>query len=321
VRPGPRLLRRVRRRVTASGWEAEHEVSLDEARALVATQFPDLAGAPIALLAAGWDNTVYVVDAQWAFRFPRRAVALPGIAREAAVLPALAPLLPLPVPVPERLGRPSPSFPWRFTGARLLPGAELALSGLPDETRVAAAVGLGGFLRALHAPQVVDAVDAGRLPVDPMRRADPADRLRRSRPWLEQLASAGLWQPDAAAERLLARASALAPSRADLALAHGDLHARHLLVDATGAPTGVIDWGDVCRADPVVDLSLAYGGFVGRARSAFFEAYGQDVDAASELRARVLAVSLCAALAVNAAATGPVELLTEALAGLRRALS
>jgi aminoglycoside phosphotransferase (APT) family kinase protein len=104
-------------------------------------------------------------------------------------------------------------------------------------------------------------------------------------------------------------------------LVHGDLHARHLLVDATGAPTGVIDWGDVCRADPVLDLSLAYGGFVGPARTAFFEAYGRDVDAASELRARVLAVSLCAALAVNAVATGPAELLTEALAGLRRALT
>src|SRR3954469_17870597 len=35
------------------------------------------------------------------FRFPRRALALPAFRRELTVLPRLAPLMPLPVPVPE----------------------------------------------------------------------------------------------------------------------------------------------------------------------------------------------------------------------------
>ena len=42
---------------------------------------------------------MWVVDERWAFRFPRRAIAVPGVERELSVLPRVAPLLPVPVPV------------------------------------------------------------------------------------------------------------------------------------------------------------------------------------------------------------------------------
>ena len=38
---------------------------------------------------------------------------------------------------------------------------------------------------------------------------------------------------------------------------HGDLYARHLLVDDAGALAGVIDWGDVHLGDPALDLAAA----------------------------------------------------------------
>ena len=79
-------------------WEAEQPVSASLAARLIASQFPRLRGAPVEPLATGWDNTVYLVDDEWVFRFPRREIALPGIQREIAVLPLLAPRLPLPVP-------------------------------------------------------------------------------------------------------------------------------------------------------------------------------------------------------------------------------
>ncbi len=34
-----------------------------------------------------------------------------------------------------------------------------------------------------------------------------------------------------------------------------------------GAPTGVIDWGDVCAGDPAIDLSIAFGALAGPARA------------------------------------------------------
>ncbi len=101
---------------------------------------------------------------------------------------------------------------------------------------------------------------------------------------------------------------------------HGDLHIRHLLVDGGGRATGVIDWGDLCRADPAVDLCLAYAAFTGTARAALLSAYG-PVGAERELRARALAVFLSAALADYAASEARPGLLGEALAGLRRAVT
>jgi aminoglycoside phosphotransferase (APT) family kinase protein len=91
---------------------------------------------------------------------------------------------------------------------------------------------------------------------------------------------------------------------------------RHLLVDARTA-TGVIDWGDVCRADPAVDLSLGFAAFVGSSRDAFLTAYG-DVSRDTELRARVLAVSLCTMLAASA---DDDMLRNEAVRGLQRAIA
>lgn len=286
-------------------WTAEREVSPAEASALAAAVRPGLAGAPVRLLATGWDNTVYLVGGTWVFRFPRRAVAVPGLERELAVLPRLAPYLPLPVPVPELVGAPTAAFPWPYTGARLLPGIELAEAG----PTVRAAAGAGRFLRALHATDL-------DLPVDPLHRGDPSVRVPRARERLARLSV--VYRPDPAVTALLDAAEPLGPPSGPVVVSHGDLHIRHLLLAADGRAAGVIDWGDACRADPAVDLSLAYAGFDGAARDAFLDAYGA-VPAGSEPRARVLAVFLCAALAEYAIATGRDRLRATALTGIDRA--
>ena len=99
---------------------------------------------------------------------------------------------------------------------------------------------------------------------------------------------------------------------------HGDLHARHVLVDDSGVPTGVIDWGDLCLADRSVDLSIVWSLLPSAARREFEAAYG-PIDEATHLRARMLAVHLCASLAVYARAERLQTLEQESLAGLERA--
>ncbi|MEU8004040.1 phosphotransferase [Catellatospora sp. NPDC049111] len=305
--------------MTAPAWTPEHEVDAAQAATLIAEQFPALRGAPVTPLATGWDNTVHLVGGEWVFRFPRRAVALRLLAHETAVLPLLAGRLPLPVPDPQLIGEPSGGFPWPFWGARLLPGTELADTGLPDEQRLCAATDLGLFLRALHEPALAALTAATELPHDPMRRGDPGVRGPQAREWLARLAAAGLWQPDPAVFGLLDEAEPLGPGAGDPVLVHGDLHQRHLLLGGDGRATGVIDWGDVCLADPAVDLSLAYSGFLGPARDALLDAYG-PVPAERAARARVLAVNLSAVLAEYARAEGRTALLREALAGIARAV-
>ncbi len=300
-------------------WAGERSCGADRAAALVAAAFPALRDLPVEPLAEGWDNTVHVVGGEWAFRFPRRALALPGFRRELAVLPRLAPLVPLRIPVPELVAvDDDPADPWPFAGARLLPGRELAETGLPDAARTAAARAVGGFLRVLHDGRTRAAVDV-ELPVDPMRRGEPRARTDDTREQLRELVAHGVWAGDPAVESLLRAAERLGAPAGEPVLVHGDLHVRHLLLDQDGAAVGVLDWGDVCLADPAVDLALAYTAFAGPAREALLQEYG-GVDAERELRARALGVRLSAFLAAHAAAEGRPALLAEALAGLRRAV-
>jgi aminoglycoside phosphotransferase (APT) family kinase protein len=280
-------------------WSAEVVVDAPLARRLLRSQFPDLADAPLTFLDAGWDQTVWLVDGRWAFRFPRREIAIPGVHRELAVLPRLE--LPLPIPRPLFVGEPAEGFPWPWFGGPFIPGREPI--GLTEAQRRALGRPLGGFLRALHA-------HAGEgLPEDPMGRADMVKRVRMTR---ERLGELG-W---AAPEDVLGAALELPPPRAT-ALAHGDLHLRHLLVDDAGRAAGVIDWGDVCRADPAIDLALYWCLLPPAGRDDFLAAYG-EVSGERLLRARVLALTLCATLGLWARHEGLAALEAEAGAGVRR---
>jgi aminoglycoside phosphotransferase (APT) family kinase protein len=129
-------------------WAAEIEIDERLVRGLLA-QFA-LEGARLRKLAEGWDNSVWVVDERYAFRFPRRAIAIPGVEREIAVLPRLAPLLPLPVPRPVFVGGSAEDYPWPFFGCELLPGVEAGDAALDDDARLGVALDLARFLRTLH---------------------------------------------------------------------------------------------------------------------------------------------------------------------------
>lgn len=335
------------------GWTAEREITPGAARQLIREAFAQLAGIELEEFAQGWDNTALRARTGTAgagdviFRFPRRAIALAGIRREVAWLPQLAPLLPLPVPVPAFVGLWSPASdspdsdspaseeePWPFWGAALLPGSELAMAAPALEQRLEPAGQLGAFLRVLHTlpPDGFTIAGDAKLPLDPLGRANPAQRLAKTAACLDRLRECGLPAPFDAASDLINRAAELASPGRRAVICHGDLHARHILVGQGDAPaaaspqvTGIIDWGDLCLADPAVDLSIAFGAFSGPSRQAFFDAYG-PIDADRELRARALAVSLNALLSeyaiAHVGAAGSVSaLLPEVCDALARAVA
>ena len=290
-------------------WDAEVVVDAALVRSLLSEQFPDLDSDSVRPLGEGWDNSVWVVEEAWAFRFPRRKIAIPGVEREIAVLPLLAPLLPARIPDPHFVGVPSERFPWPFFGAALLSGREPADAELGDEARIELGAQLGRFLRALHDVEL----DAP-LPDDPIRRADMPFRVARTR---EKLALLETWQPPRQLDHILGAAEQLPPSTSR-AVTHGDLHLRHLLVD-DGALTGVIDWGDMCRSDPAIDLMVVWLLLPSDGRERFLAEYG-PVGEEARLRARVLAVFLGITLALYARAVGHASLERECLTGLERTL-
>ncbi|HEX6701339.1 MAG TPA: phosphotransferase [Gaiellaceae bacterium] len=291
-------------------WSADRVVDEELARRLLG-QFHELEVHELRRFAEGWDNSVWLVNERWAFRFPQRAISVPGLELELRVLPHLAGRLPLPAPNPVFVGRPHGDHEWPFFGSELLPGRETCDAELDDDARLAVALDVAAFLRALHAVEA-----AVELPVDVNWRADMTRRVPHARSQLVEVERLGLWRVPAAVKRVFDEAERLPPPT-ELALVHGDLHFRHVLV-ADGAASGVIDWGDTCRSDPAIDLQLVWSFLPPDSRGAFLDAYG-PVSEEQLLRARVLAFSLSAALAAYGHVEGMPSVADEALAGLERA--
>jgi aminoglycoside phosphotransferase (APT) family kinase protein len=292
-------------------WTAEVEVDEPLLRRLLA-QF-ELQDARLRKLAEGWDHSVWIVDERYVFRFPRRQVAIPGFEREFRVLPKLAPRLPLPIPLPTFAGEPAGEFPWPFFGAELIPGVEAGVAELEDEGRVEIGLELAAFLRALHAVELDEP-----LPLDPNRRTDTAKRVGLARADVAELERLGVWQSPPELEPLLEDSLELGPPEPP-AVTHGDLHFRHLLVHGRAA-AGVIDWGDLCLADPAIDLPLLWSFVPANGRAAFLDAYGPVNETQLGL-SRLLSVQLCAVLAHYGHSEGQPEILRAGLDGLSRTLA
>lgn len=294
-------------------WDAEVRVDETLARTLIREQFTELAAGELRLLGEGWDTMVWLVDGRWVFRFPRRSMVIRGLELEMRYLTQIAPRVPLPIPQPTYLGRPSEAYEWPFYGAPFLPGRELADSALDEDARAALGRPLGEFLRALHSLEL-----DGDLPVDPVQRADMSVRVPFARQRFRELEDAGLWMAPKAAHGVVAAAAEAAPPEPN-AVVHGDLHLRHLLVDEAGGPAAVIDWVDLSRNDPGVDLVLYWSMLPPEGRTEFRAAYGEPTEA-QLLRGRILSLFLCSVLALWGAHEGVDAVKRESLAGLERTL-
>ena len=105
-------------------WEADRQLTTAQVARAVRSQVSGISATKVELMGSGWDSDAYVVDEQWAFRFPRRREVAEGIGtaiKIAAVVAAALSDLGVAVPGPAMLGEPCRDFPYRFSGYRLLP--------------------------------------------------------------------------------------------------------------------------------------------------------------------------------------------------------
>lgn len=234
-------------------------------------QHPDLADLELRDVAGGWDNQQWRLGQDLAVRLPRTDRAPALLRTEQKWLPVLAERLPLPTPVPVRVGEPSALFEHTWTITRWVDGEPADRAPI---TRADAAETLAGFLEALHRPASAEApVSSTRgIPLTEVRAGFDkslgvmADAAREV--W-EKAVAAPVWHG--------------APT-----WLHGDLHPANVIV-RSGTLAGVIDFGDMCAGDPATDLSAAWILLPAGAASRFFDAYG-DVDEATVARARGWAV-------------------------------
>lgn len=265
--------------MTQPMWAADIAVDPALAAKLIAAQFPGLRDTAVEPFGVGWDNTAFLVAGRVVFRFPRRRVSANLIDREVAILPLVAPHVPLAIPAPRYAGVPSAEYPWAFAGYDLIAGASADVAELSDGARDALAEPLGRFLRALHAVDAAPLVARG-LPPDEIGRLDHDKRLPLAAERLAALAESAVWAKAGVATepaRFIAWLAAHPPvplAGGARTLVHGDLYARHVLLDAHGRPSGVIDWGDVHLGDPALDIAIAHLVLPASAHAAFRAAYG-----------------------------------------------
>jgi aminoglycoside phosphotransferase (APT) family kinase protein len=294
------------------GTKPPAEVTIDQSlvRALIQEQHADIAHLALNDIGEGWDNRLFRLGDDLVVRLPRRAISAALIEQEQRWLPQLSPRLPLPIPVPRRLGRPGCGFPWPWSITSWFHGRSALLA--PPQDLSAAAVALGQFVRALHQPAPADA------PHNPWRGVPLAARTTALTAHLQQVD--GLVDRADVLELWERTLSAPPWSRPPLWI-HGDLHPGNLLV-SDGRLSAVLDFGDLAAGDPATDLSVIWMLLPPATRSAFCESARGEFDAIDDhalVRARGWALALGLAYLANSRDDGPMGRL--GLATINAALS
>ena len=237
----------------------EIELTAELVGELLRDQQPDLADRPLTLGARGWDNQLWRLGDDLAVRLPWQTETADSLLlKENTWLPVLAPLLPLPVPVPQRLGQPSARYPHPWIVTTWVPG--MPADRAPATCSGPAADALAAFLTALHRPAPVGAPEGrGRggaltqVVRGVARRFDAMTDLYTAVAEAEQEST-----PDPDTVRGIWDDAASAPGWEGPPLwLHGDLHPANVLT-ADGNFCGVVDFGDLCAGDPALDVAACW---------------------------------------------------------------
>jgi aminoglycoside phosphotransferase (APT) family kinase protein len=249
----------------------EGEVEVDDTlvRRLLHVQFPQWADLPLERFHhSGTDNAIYRLGEHLTIRLPRIGWAAGQPEREHRWLPALAPHLPLAIPVPLGLGQPGEGYPWRWSICPWLEGATARVKNLAGI--VQAARDLAAFIAGLHQIDATGGPISG--PENSGRGVPLAERDAGTRAAIASLHGViDTRAVSAAWDASLTAAAWPGPP----AWVHGDLEPVNMLA-YRGRFSAVIDWGCLGVGDPACDLLSAWSLFAGESRAAFRTALGVD---------------------------------------------
>lgn len=243
---------------------------------LIAGQFPqwaDLSIRPVEL--DGWDNRTFRLGEELSVRLPSAAGYAAQVEKEHRWLPRLAPLLPLPIPVPLAKGRPAEGYPWGWSVYRWLPGVPAAISPITDLS--AFAIALAGFLTALYRIDPGDGPPAG--PHSFFRGGSLSVYDAESRRAIAVLGD----EIDTRSATEVWEAALNAAWQGPAVWVHGDVAVGNLLIQE-GRLSAVIDFGCSAVGDPACDTVIAWTLLSDGSRDAFRQTL--PVDDATWVRGR-----------------------------------
>lgn len=252
-------------------------------RRLLAAQFPQWAGLPLAPVpSGGTDNAIYRLGSSMAVRLPRIHWATAQVEKEQHWLPRLAPHLPLAIPTPLAIGTPGEGYPWHWSVYRWLEGENATPERLTEPCQAAAQ--LAQFIISLQRVDAAGGPLAGPHNFSrgvPLALRDDSVRaaIQALHGTLDTQAAIAAWEA-----ALQAPAWHGAP-----VWVHGDLQPGNLLAQE-GRLSAVIDFGGLGVGDPACDLLVAWNLFSDQSRDAFRAAL--VVDDATWARGRGWALSV-----------------------------
>jgi aminoglycoside phosphotransferase (APT) family kinase protein len=238
-------------------------VTAPQVRRLIDEQFPQWAGLAVRPVArGGWDNWTFHLGAAMLVRLPSAAEYALAVGKEHRWLPALAPQLPLPIPVPLAKGEPGADYPYSWSVYPWLDGDPARADRIADPVRFA--VDLAGFLTALRS---IDPADGPR----PGKHNWFRGGTLRSYDGAAQSALTALdGHIDTGLARRIWRAALDARWDGAESWFHGDVAAGNLLL-SDGQLAAVIDFGTCGVGDPACDLAIAWTLLTAEGRQVFRE--------------------------------------------------
>lgn len=251
-------------------------ISLALVEELVQAQFPSWAGLPIRPVKySGWDNKTFHLGESMSIRLPSAAPYADQVKKEQEWLPRLAPHLPLPIPNPLAMGKPTISYPWHWSIYQWLEGGIARKNSIANMNIFA--TDLAHFLRQLQSINTPGAPSpgdhnfhrGGQLMVYDQETRDTVNKLEGQ---IDTESAMAVWE-----------AALLATWNGPPVWVHGDIYPTNMLVN-NGRLCAVIDFGCSAVGDPACDLMIAWSFFDEETRETFRRSIG--LDAATWARAR-----------------------------------
>lgn len=135
-------------------------IDLSLVKQLISTQFPQWAELTIKPVASsGWDNRTFHLGEHMLIRLPSSADYASQVEKEQHWLPKLAPHLPLAIPSPVAMGKPTTQYPWHWSIYQWLEGETVTIERITNLNHFAES--LANFLKALQNCDTVAAPMAG----------------------------------------------------------------------------------------------------------------------------------------------------------------
>ncbi|MDT3395084.1 aminoglycoside phosphotransferase family protein [Streptomyces sp. B1866] len=213
---------------------------------------PDRVRPLVPAFPSGGANHVFALGDRLVLRIPRSRRFLPGLAKEAAVIPA-ARAAGVRTPEVVAFDGTCSSVGVPYMVLARAPGADLAAADLPEEAADRVYHQVGRELARLHrlSPASPEAPGLRSAVPEDDEGGDPRDLVARllAEGWI-----------DAGAARWLTgwfdRLSEHRPRDSPRVLTHGDIAPQNLVVSPRDASlTGIVDWGDAQWADPAAEFA------------------------------------------------------------------